>query len=125
MNEDLPPSAQMSPVTTLQPGNARFPRWTFLTNHAHVLALLDSQPEIVLREVAGRVGITERAVQRIVQELEEARVIERERVGRRNRYKVNRNAALRHPIEAHRTVGDLLRLVTQSGLPLPAADSEN
>lgn len=104
--------------------NARsFPRWTFLTNHAHVLALLEREPDIVLREVALQVGITERAVQRIVQDLEEAQVIERERIGRRNRYRVHHDRALRHPIESHRTIGQLLRLVadpvddTRGGAP--------
>ena len=85
-------------------------RWTFLTNHAHVLAVLHSNPEVVLRQVAIDVGITERAVQRIVQDLEEGGFIERERVGRRNRYHVLTNRSLRHPIESHRTIGDLLAL---------------
>ena len=88
-------------------------RWTFLTNHAHVLAVLDSDPEIVLREVALRVGITERAVQRIIHDLEEGGFIERERVGRRNHYRVRKGLALRHPIEAHRKIGDLLRLIAK------------
>lgn len=85
--------------------------WTFLTNHAHVLAVLDSNPEIVLRQVAGEVGITERAVQRIIQDLEHEGFIKRERVGRRNRYSVRKTRPLRHPIEAHRTIGDLLKLI--------------
>lgn len=88
------------------------PRWTFLTNHAHVLAVLVSNPEIVLREVAVQVGITERAVQRIIQDLEEGGFIERERIGRRNQYRVYRKLPLRHPIEAHRTIGDLLELIS-------------
>lgn len=87
------------------------PRWTFLTNHAHVLAVLHSDPEKVLREVALEVGITERAVQRIVQELEEGGFIERERVGRKNHYRVRADRPLRHPIEAHRTIGELLELI--------------
>lgn len=86
-------------------------RWTFLTNHAHVLIQLHADPEMVLREVAVRVGITERAVQRIVHDLEEEGFIERERVGRRNRYHVRRDLHLRHPIESHRPVGDLLGLI--------------
>ncbi|MGB0739976.1 MAG: helix-turn-helix transcriptional regulator [Planctomycetaceae bacterium] len=69
----------------------------------------------MLREVALQVGITERAVQRIVQDLEEAQVIERERIGRRNRYRVHHDRALRHPIESHRTIGQLLRLVADPG----------
>ena len=92
----------------------QIPRWTFLSNHAHVLAMLHSDPEVVLRQVAAEVGITERAVQRIIHELEEEGFIERERVGRRNRYHVFLEKPLRHPIEAHRTIGDLLHLIDQS-----------
>lgn len=86
-------------------------RWTFLTNHAHVLILLRAQPERVLREVAHQVGITERAVQRIIQDLEAAGFIHRRKVGRQNQYEVLADQPLRHPIEAHRTIGDLLQLV--------------
>lgn len=89
------------------------PRWTFLTNHSHVLVLLHRDPDIVLREVAIEVGITERAVQRIVQDLESGGFIERERVGRRNRYNVLTEQPLRHPIESHRKIGDLLKLVSE------------
>jgi len=88
------------------------PRWTFLTNHSHVLILLHNNPDMVLRQVALEVGITERAVQRIIQDLESGGVIERERVGRRNRYKVLVNQPLRHAIEAHRNIGDLLALIS-------------
>jgi DNA-binding transcriptional ArsR family regulator len=87
-------------------------RWTFLTNHSHVLIVLHAEPELVLREVATRVGITERAVQRVVQDLEEGGFIRRERVGRQNRYEVLTDVPLRHPIESHRDIGDLLRLIT-------------
>ena len=88
------------------------PKWTFLTNHAHVLTVLDSDPDLVLREVALRVGITERAVQRIVVDLEESGFLLREKIGRQNHYKVLKDQPLRHPIEAHRTIGDLLELIT-------------
>jgi DeoR/GlpR family transcriptional regulator of sugar metabolism len=87
------------------------PSWTFLSNHAHVLLLLAKDPEIRLREVAEQVGITERAVQRIVADLERDRYIERERNGRRNRYRVHRDLPLRHPIEAHRRIASLIALV--------------
>ncbi|WDQ16090.1 helix-turn-helix transcriptional regulator [Rhodopirellula sp. P2] len=87
-------------------------RWTFLTNHAHVLIVLHAQPDLVLREVAVQVGITERAVQRIVQDLEDEGFIRREKVGRKNHYEVLTDQALRHPIEAHRHIGDLLKLIT-------------
>lgn len=94
-------------------------RWTFLTNHTHVLALIHAKPEILLREAANQVGITERAVQRIVQELEEAGYLTRERIGRRNRYSVVLQLPLRHPIESHRTIGQLLRLVNPKGSRAP------
>ncbi|MBX3423967.1 MAG: MarR family transcriptional regulator [Pirellulaceae bacterium] len=86
-------------------------RWTFLTNHAHVLIALSANPDLVLRQVALRVGITERGVQRIVQDLEDEGFIRREKVGRKNHYQVLREQPLRHPIEAHRTIGDLLKLI--------------
>lgn len=86
-------------------------RWTFLTNHAHVLLLLARDPSVVLREVATRVGITERAVQRIIAELEEEGYIERERVGRQNHYRIHRDKKLRHPIEDHQSIGSLLSLI--------------
>jgi len=85
--------------------------WTFLTNHSHVLLCLTEAPELRLRDVAERVGITERAVFRIIADLEDAGVITRHREGRRNQYEVHRQTPLRHPIEAHRTVGDLLGLL--------------
>jgi DNA-binding transcriptional ArsR family regulator len=86
--------------------------WTFLSNHTHVLVCLARNPDQVLREVAQQVGITERAVQRIVAELEAGGVVRRERQGRRNRYQLNLDAPLRHPLERHCTVGELLRSVT-------------
>jgi DNA-binding MarR family transcriptional regulator len=89
------------------------PRWTFLTNHAHVLAVLHSDPQLVLRQVAVVVGITERAVQRIVQDLEEGGFVRREKVGRRNRYHVLTKLSLRHPIESHRNIGELLKLINK------------
>lgn len=84
--------------------------WTFLSNHAHVLLCLHLDPEQRLKEVAARVGITERAVQTIVADLTEAAVLEVERVGRRNRYRIHGSPRLRHPVEAHRSVRDILRL---------------
>jgi DNA-binding IclR family transcriptional regulator len=85
--------------------------WTFLSNHGHVLICLARDPEARLRDVAQAVGITERAVQKIVADLEEARVLTRERTGRRNRYRLDPQRPLRHALEAHRTVGALLGMV--------------
>lgn len=87
--------------------------WTFLSNHAHVLIVLHNQGDLVLREVAARVGITERAVQRIVQDLEEDGFIRREKIGRKNHYEINTEHPLRHAIEAHRNIGDLLALIAE------------
>jgi DNA-binding IscR family transcriptional regulator len=85
--------------------------WTFLSNHAHVLVCLAIDPDARLRDVAQGVGITERAVQKIVGDLEAAGVLERERSGRRNSYRLNFEAPLRHALESHQTVGVLLSLV--------------
>lgn len=87
------------------------PNWTFLTNHARVLFCLAEDPDLRLREASEQIGITERAVQRIVTDLEEAGILTRSREGRRNRYELNPDARLRHPSEAHCTVGELLNLL--------------
>lgn len=85
--------------------------WTFLSNHAHVLLLLADDPELVMRDIAARVGITERAVQRIVADLEEGGYLSKEKDGRRNRYTVNQSRPLRHPIESHRSVASIISLI--------------
>jgi len=63
------------------------------------------------REIATRVGITERAVQRIVTKLAEASVVKIKKEGRRNRYELDLNQRLRHPLESHKTIGEFLRLI--------------
>jgi predicted transcriptional regulator len=83
-------------------------QWTLLSNHGHVLVCLARDPEARLRDVALAVGITERAVQKIVSDLEDAGVVQRVRDGRRNRYRLFVDQPLRHPIEAHRNIGALL-----------------
>lgn len=85
--------------------------FTFLSNHSHVLLLLAHEPDLRLRDMADRVHITERAVQKIVADLEAAGIVTREKDGRRNRYLVHVKQPLRHPIEAHRTVADLIKMV--------------
>lgn len=87
--------------------------WTFFTNHAHVLFCLAAEPDLRMRDLAARVGITERATQRIVAELEEAGFLVVERVGRRNHYRVRKDLPLRHPVEAAHTVGELLTVLTR------------
>ena len=85
--------------------------WTFLTNHAHVLLCLAGNPEARMRDVAIRVGVTERAVQRIVSELEEAGYLSHVREGRANVYTVHESLPLRHPVEHHCTIAELIGMV--------------
>ena len=87
--------------------------WTFLSNFAHVLICIAQEPTIRLRDIAVKVGITERAVQKIVLELEAAGAIERHREGRRNNYSINYSLPLRHELECHKTIGDLLTLIVR------------
>lgn len=82
--------------------------WTFLTNHAQVLLCLVETPDIRLRDVAERVGITERATQRILAELIDGGYVTAERVGRRNRYTVDRQHAMRHSAQLGYEIGALL-----------------
>ena len=89
------------------------PSWTFLTNHAHVLIAISRDPELRQRDISQLVGITEGAVQRILHELEDAGFLVRERVGRRNRYHVDADHPLRHPLERDHTVAEILRSVNQ------------
>ena len=85
--------------------------WSFFTNHAHVLLCLAADPEMRLRDVVTAVGITERAVQKIISELEAGGVLERERIGRRNVYRLHGELPLRHPVESHCTVQGLIGFI--------------
>ena len=86
--------------------------WTFLTNHGHLLVCLARDPGATIRELATRVGSTERAVHKIVSDLEASETIDRFRVGRRNRYVVRRDAGFRHPVEQDLRVGEFVELLT-------------
>jgi hypothetical protein len=90
------------PLCPVEPG------FTYLTNHSHVLVALDTDPELRVRDLAAMVGITERAVQRILTDLEVGGVVKIVKVGRRNRYRLIRGSYLRHPLEGHCTIGGLL-----------------
>lgn len=85
--------------------------WTFLTNHAHVLLCLARDPDLRIRDLATQVGITERAVQRILHDLVEAGYLGVQKTGRRNHYTVRADQPLRHPVEAHADVSRLVALV--------------
>ena len=82
--------------------------WTFLTNHAHVLLCISTGEELTAREMALRVGITERSVQAILTDLTAEGYLIKSKVGRRNVYDVNPDGRLRHPLEANHTVGELV-----------------
>jgi hypothetical protein len=90
------------------------PSWTFLTNHAHVLICLASDPDLRLRDVADLVGITERAAQRILHDLVESGYVERARSGRRNSYRLTLDRPMRHPIEADHPIGVLVKALAGS-----------
>lgn len=88
--------------------------WTFLSNHGHVMVCLARDPDVRLREIAEEVGITERAVQGIVADLVAAGYVDKERLGRRNHYEVNRELPLRHPLEAGHYLGELLDVIGET-----------
>jgi predicted transcriptional regulator len=85
--------------------------WRFLSNHTQVLLCVQRDPTARFRDIAHRVGITERAAQRIVADLIETGYVESERVGRRNRYRINADAAMRHPAQEGHEIGELLKLL--------------
>lgn len=88
------------------------PGWTFLTNHTHVLLCLYRDDGVRLREIAQRVGITERMVHRVVSELESAGYLSIRKEGRCNTYRLNTKLKLRHPLESHHSIGELLALLS-------------
>ena len=92
--------------------------WHFLTNHAQVLLCIEHNPDARMRDIAETVGITERAAQRITNDLVEAGYVTRERIGRRNRYRIDRKARMRHPAQREHRIGELLGLLSEEG-PTP------
>lgn len=90
--------------------------WTFLSNHSHVLVCVAEEPDIRIRDIADRVGITERAASSIVTDLEHDGYITRVKVGRNNHYRLHPDLPLRHPLEQHRKIGDLLAMITGTTL---------
>ena len=103
----LVPASDAKTATRRQ---AKASPWTFLSNHSHTLICLARDPVARLRDVAEQVGITERAVQAIVRDLELGGIISRFRFGRCNRYQIHPDCTLRHPVEQHCTVRQLLGL---------------
>ena len=85
--------------------------WTFLTNHARVLAAIARDPGVRVRDIAARCLLTERAVQKIIADLETDGYLMHTRSGRSNRYEIPDGTVLRHPADAGPTVADLLALL--------------
>jgi DNA-binding MarR family transcriptional regulator len=94
--------------------------WRFLSNHTQVLLCIARDPDVRFRDLAQMVGITERATQRIVADLIEAGYVEREKVGRRNRYHLNTDLKMRHAAQANHEIGELLHLLERP----PAGESK-
>ena len=104
----------MSSIVTIPPMSENVaPRWNFLTNHARVLVCIADDPGLRLRDIAERIGITERAVHRIVVELGDAGYVTRERQGRRNQYTIRAHLPIHDPIAQNRdqSVGQLLHVL--------------
>lgn len=103
--------------------------WTFLSSHAHVLICLAENPRAKLRDIADRIGVTERTVMRLITQLDEAGFLRRSRRGRGNYYQIETREPLRHPIEARCTVEMLLRPVLEAdespGIGMVTTDGKN
>ena len=93
--------------------------WHFLTNYAQVLLCIDNNPDARMRDIAETVGVTERAAQRITNDLVEAGYLTRERLGRRNRYRIDHKARMRHPAQREHAIGELLGLLSSEEGPDP------
>jgi DNA-binding MarR family transcriptional regulator len=87
-------------------------QWTFFTNHSHILFYIHDHPHLTMKEIAAQVGITERAVHRIISDLEAEGYLEVSKDGRRNLYSINHKLPLRHENESHRTIGELLEFIS-------------
>jgi DNA-binding IclR family transcriptional regulator len=98
--------------------------WTFITNHARVLAAIADNPNARIRDIAAHCRLTERAVQRIISDLEQDGYLSHTRDGRTNTYRIEPDKVLRHPAEAGLPVASLLSLLVQDeseriGTPVP------
>ena len=100
----------MSDMATTAGGNGSTRNWTFLTNHGHVLIRLSLDPEARIRDIAADVGITERAAQAILADLERDGYVTKIKQGRRNRYEIHHEQGFRHPAESQHPISDLLRI---------------
>lgn len=94
-------------------------RFPLVTNHGHVLLAVAANPDVRIRQIAEETGLTQRTVMIILADLEAAGAITRERVGRRNRNRLNRGAALPDPGLGHHTLGEAADAVSHDSAPRP------
>jgi hypothetical protein len=90
--------------------------WSFLTSHARVLLCISHDPGMRLRDIAARVGITERSAYGIVTDLAQAGYVVKQKDGRRNRYQIQAHLPLPESTSRERTVGEILALLASTDL---------
>ncbi|MFK8843854.1 ArsR family transcriptional regulator [Streptomyces sp. Ac-502] len=98
--------------------------WTFVTSHARVLAAIADDHHARIRDTAARCRLTERAVQKIISDLESDGYLSHVREGRSNNYRIEPGKILRHPAEAGLTVASLLSLLVQDEVDRVAPPDE-
>ncbi len=91
------------------------PEWAFMTNYALVLSFLAKHSRITARELSAQIGITERAVRKIIADLDSEGYISKKKEGRRIRYRINPELPLRHETNREIAVGDFLRALGWKG----------
>jgi len=89
-------------------------KWTFVTNHTVILTLLDREENLTAREIAMSLGVTERTVIRIINDLEAAGYIGKQKEGRQNRYTINTDLPLRRQDQREILAYELIQLLSQS-----------
>ena len=99
------------------------PAWKLITNHGAVLILLAQHGRITVRELAHRLGLTERLIHRIIAELAAEGYVSKQRVGRGNQYQVHPNRPLLRPVFRGVTVGEWLRGVRVTVQAPPAGQA--
>ncbi len=92
-------------------------KWSFLTNHARALVCIAHDPGVRLRDIAAALGITERSAYGIVTDLVEAGYIVKDKDGRRNRYQIQGHLPLRESVGRERTIGEVLDVLVEPGVP--------
>jgi len=105
------------------------PEWSFITNHALVLTAIARHPRRTLREIGDTVGITERAAHKIINDLEEAGYVSKEKVGRRNVYRIHPEVPLKERVKSDAAARELLAMLgwkprKSRSKPAPAAEDE-